>query len=129
MAASDTEYATPLMSPVTTHDRATRSQFELVTAAPDVGCTVKRYPRIAEPPSNEGGRYPTVIIASPPEIDVIFGALETSATMEMVRATGAAAATTASPACEAVMVQVPTDNGLTVPFVSSAQTDEPLDNV
>ena len=56
MADSDTEYATALMRPVTTHARVTRSQLELVTAAPDVGCTVKRYPRIAEPPSNEGGR-------------------------------------------------------------------------
>ena len=69
-----------------------------------------------------------MIIASPPEIDVIFGALDTSATMEMVRATGAAAATTESPACEAVIVHVPTDNGLTVPFASSAHTDEPLVN-
>ena len=96
-ADNDTAYSVPFVRPVIAHVRATRSHCELVTAGPDEACTFKRYPRIAEPPSKAGGKYPTVTIASPPDIEVIFGALGTSATMVMTRVIGFAADTDASP--------------------------------
>ena len=44
----------------------------------------------------------------------------------MVRVIGVAADAAESPACDAVMVHVPTASGLTVPLVSSEHTADPL---
>jgi len=124
IAAAVTVYASPLVNPKIVHTIGAVKSSHGAVNGPPVPVATSWYPVIAAPPLKPGSVKETVIRPSPAEAEVMCGARGTTATTSNVRTTSEAAAYCALPPCDAVIEQVPTVNGVTVPALVTEHTDD-----